>query len=195
MKRPLRYALIALGAAGLVAIVTFSAPFRSYLNERALQPSHHAAEEKRTAVIATWIRALRGASSAHAAGEHRNAVIAKWKSELRGENCGTIKRSFPDSAPTASDYAPINECIELTRREHKPFYFAVQGMGIDAYLSIGLIGRENGLVQRYRYEADCCCGPCGPSFTMADCPEVKAWEPVKAETWCGLDKPDDFWRN
>ena len=66
--------------------------------------------------------------------------------------------------------ASLTQCISTARREHRPFYFVLEGPSIDSHFATGLIGDPAGSIRRFWYDSAPCGGPgCPERFTITGC--------------------------
>jgi hypothetical protein len=86
--------------------------------------------------------------------------------------CARFKYDFiRGNKPTADEFRALETCITDAWRRRQPFYFSIEGTGVDSHIGHGLMGNADRQVKRFWYDSAPCGGPgCNERFLVAVCP-------------------------
>jgi hypothetical protein len=101
-------------------------------------------------------------------------------------DCGSVRvpMTFPLEVDAAS-LPSITDCVNGALQQRQPFFFVVQGPGIDSYMATGLVGDASGNVKRFWYDSAPCGGPhCRERFTVWPCSPNSHGVPVAPNEHC-----------
>ena len=97
------------------------------------------------------------------------ADYLKATAGIAAVDCGVIRHSFT-SELAPRDEERLSACVTDAYRSRRPFYFSLEGSGIDSYIATGLIGASDGTLLRFRYDDAPCGGDCcSEKFSLERC--------------------------
>jgi hypothetical protein len=88
-------------------------------------------------------------------------------------DCGTFPgQPYRTARPLPSaDLTQVSQCMATAWKEHKSFFYAVDGSAIDSWVATGLVGTEKGAIKVFWYDsAPCGSVRCDESFETFACP-------------------------
>jgi hypothetical protein len=98
------------------------------------------------------------------------AYYLKATAGIAAVNCGMIRQDSFTSELAPRDQERLAACATDAYQSRRPFYFSLEGSGIDSYIATGLIGASDGTLLRFRYDDEPCGGDCcNEQFSLERC--------------------------
>lgn len=133
---------------------------------------------------------LLGSVAAYAQTANRSPEVHLLR--LAGEDvvrCGSFLRKLREPRSLSEpEFERAVECATRAWREGRPFFFSIEGPGIDSYVASGILGmRESGGLYRFAYDSAPCGGPgCAEAFGLTLCEPMGNSDVIDLEKLCRL---------
>jgi hypothetical protein len=83
----------------------------------------------------------------------------------------------------------VSQCITAAWKDHKPFFFAVDGSAIDSWVATGLMGTNKGAIKVFWYDsAPCGNVHCAEAFDADGCSMAETSDTIDPLMKCSDDK-------